>query len=97
MAGTSPAMTAWPMRSRGISSPAWLVAALALERGRRLAGLHHHRTGLPAAAALPDELGRQLHDRLGRRRHGLVALGAEFGLGQRWSAGPVIHRFWRPL
>ena len=62
------------------------VAAFAFELGRRLAGLHHHRDKLAAAAALPHQLGRQLHDRLGCRRQGLVGLGPQLRLGQRGGA-----------
>jgi hypothetical protein len=68
------------------------VAYLALELGRRLPGLHHHRAELPAAAALSHDLGRQLFDGLGGRCDGLSAEGSKLGLGERWSSTPLLHR-----
>ena len=63
-AAAEPAVASGLGRRRGRRSAALRrVAALAFELGRRLAGLHHHRDELAAAAALPHQLGRQLHDR----------------------------------
>jgi hypothetical protein len=56
-----------------------------------LAGLHHHRAEFAAASALSREFGRQLHDRLGRRRYGLIGLGSKFGFAERWSATSFFH------
>src|SRR5712691_3947722 len=78
-------------RGNRLAPSSWLVAALALELGRRLAGLHHNRAGLTAATALTHEFCRQLHDGSGRRCHGLIALGSELGLGERWSSTPLFH------
>jgi hypothetical protein len=72
--------------------PFGLVAGLALELGRRLAGVHHHRAELAAAAALPHDFGRQLFDGLGRRCQRRSALGPELGLGERRSRTPRSHR-----
>jgi hypothetical protein len=79
-------------RDHSLASLRWLVAALALELGRRLTWFHHHRAGLAAATALSHEFGRQLHNGSGSRCHGLIALGPEFGLCQRWSATPHFHK-----
>src|SRR3982074_1016341 len=84
------------------SASGLLVAALADERGWRLAGLHHqrveppaglhhHRVELAAAPTLSRQLGRQLHDRLGGRSHGLIGLGSKLGFGKRWSPTPFPH------
>jgi hypothetical protein len=78
-------------RREQLASLSRLVAALALELGRRLAGLHHRRGGLTAATALSHELRRQLHDGFGRRRHGPIALGSQLRLCQRWSSGSLLH------
>ncbi len=40
---------------------------------------------------MPHELGGQLHDRLGRPRHGLLGLCAKLGLGERWSLTRRFH------
>ena len=88
---SGPGMTAEKTETR-LAASSGLVAALALERGRRCAGLHHHRARLTTATALTHELRRQLHDRSGRRCHGLIALGSQLGLGERWSSTPLFHR-----
>src|SRR5262245_22300805 len=70
---------------------AWLlvaVAILALERRCRLAGLDHDRAKLAAAAALPRELGRQLHDWLAALGDRQLARGAQLGLAQSMRAAP---------